>query len=170
LSHAVRFGLQKGSSNLYLFGLLRRLVTAGGEGPKPTEMIRSSRQRREKAQLPSDEYDKRLRAFVRIARAFGMEPVLLTQPLANIRNALTPNWADPLNQELFNDLIRQVGMEEEAVVIDLARHLTEKVPEWNQPMQIFYDGVHVNDSGSKIYAEYVAERLYEEVLISRHTR
>jgi lysophospholipase L1-like esterase len=163
-SHAVRFGLQKGSSNFYVLGLLRRLVTAGGGELKSTEMIRPSRQRREKAQLPSDEYEKRLRAFVRVSRAFGMEPVLITQPLANIRNALTPNWLDPLNQELFNHLIRKVSMEEGAVVIDLARHLIENVQGWNQPMKIFYDGVHVNDRGSEVYAGYIAERLYDEVL------
>jgi lysophospholipase L1-like esterase len=167
-SHSVRYGLQSGSSTFYLMGLMRKLLTVVDQ--RPTEMIRPERQRREKRRLPNDEYEKRLRAFVRISRAFGMEPVLMTQPLANIRNALTPDWVDPLNQEVFNYIVRKVGAEEDAIVIDLVRHLIEDIPEWNQPMKIFYDGVHVNDSGSEVYARFIAERLYDEVLTHRLNR
>jgi hypothetical protein len=81
----------------------------------------------------------------------------------------TPDWVDPLNQEVFNYIVRKVGVEEDTVVIDLVRHLIEDIPDWNQPMKIFYDGVHVNDRGSEVYAGYIAERLYE-VLASRVRR
>jgi lysophospholipase L1-like esterase len=167
-SHTVRYGLQSGSSNFYLIGLIRKLLTVAEQ--RPNEMIRPERQRREKRPLPNDEYEKRLRAFVGISRAFGIEPVLMTQPLANIRNALTPDWVDPLNQEVFNYLVRKVGTEEDTVVIDLVRHVIEDIPDWNQPMKIFYDGVHVNDSGSEVYARFIAERLYDEVLAHRLKR
>jgi hypothetical protein len=31
-------------------------------------------------------------------------------------------------------------------------------------MEVFYDGMHVTERGSQIYAEYIAERLLETVL------
>jgi hypothetical protein len=128
------------------------------------------REKREKAQIPWDEYERRLRTFVWISRAFGIEPVLMTQPLANIRNAFTPDWVDPRNQDVFNHIIRKVGAEEGAIVIDLVRHLVENIEGWNQHMKIFYDGMHVTDRGSEVYAEYIAERLYGELLARRLRR
>jgi lysophospholipase L1-like esterase len=94
----------------------------------------------------------------------------MTQPLANIRTAFTPDWVDPRNQEVFNHIIRTVGAEEGAVVIDLVRHLVENVENWKQPMKIFYDGVHVTDRGSEVYAEYIAERLDGAVLAHQLSR
>jgi lysophospholipase L1-like esterase len=161
-SHAIRFGLQKASSSLYFMGLFRKWATSGKQlGPEANPW---HREKREQAQIPRDEYERRLRAFIQISRAFGIEPVLMTQPLANIRNAFTPDWLDPRNQDVFNDFIRKVSAEEGAVAIDLVRHLVENVEGWNQHMKIFYDGVHVTDRGSEVYAEYIAERLYDEVL------
>jgi lysophospholipase L1-like esterase len=154
-SQAIRFGLQK-ASTIYFIGLFRKWATTSEQRPdaNPVHL-----EKRESAQIPRDEYERRLRAFVRISRAFGIEPVLMTQPLANIRNAFTPNWVDPRNQEVFNHIIRTVGAEEGAVVIDLVRYLFENVPDRNQPMKVFYDGMHVTDDGSEIYAEYIAEHL-----------
>jgi lysophospholipase L1-like esterase len=162
-SQAIRFGLQK-ASTIYFIGLFRKWATTSEQRPdaNPVHL-----EKRESAQIPRDEYERRLRAFVRISRAFGIEPVLMTQPLANIRNAFTPNWVDPRNQEVFNHIIRTVGAEEGAVVIDLVRYLFENVPDRNQPMKVFYDGMHVTDDGSEIYAEYIAEHLYDEVLAPR---
>jgi hypothetical protein len=128
------------------------------------------REKREQAQIPRDGYESRLQAFGRISRAFGIEPVLMTQPLANIRNAFTPDWVDPRNQEVFNHIIRMVGAEEGIVVIDLVRYLFENVEDWTHHMKLFYDGVHVTDRGSEVYAEYIAERLYDEVLARRLSR
>jgi lysophospholipase L1-like esterase len=166
-SQSVRFVLQKASSTFYFAGLFRRWATSVRLSPNANPL---RYEEREEVQLPRDEYgqyEKRLRASIRISRAFSIEPVLMTQPLANIRNALTPDWADPRNQEVLNHIIRKVGVEEGAVVIDLVRHLIEDVEGWDQPMKIFYDGVHVNDRGSEVYAEYIAERLYAEVLARR---
>jgi hypothetical protein len=77
---------------------------------------------------------------------------------------------DPRNQDVFNHIIRKVGAEEGAIVIDLVRHLVENIEGWNQHMKIFYDGMHVTDRGSEVYAEYIAERLYGEVLARRLRR
>jgi lysophospholipase L1-like esterase len=164
-AHAVRFGLQQASTTSYVMGVFRKWASTGKQH-RP-EANPWHREKRETAQIPREEYEKRLRAFVRLARAFGIAPVLMTQPLANIRNALTPDWVNPRNQEVFNQIIRTVGAEEGAVVIDLVRHLVETVEGWNQHMNIFYDGVHITDHGSEVYAEYIAERLYDEALARR---
>jgi lysophospholipase L1-like esterase len=166
-SHTIRFGLQKASSTLYFMGLFRKWATS--EKPRP-DANPWHREERETAQLPRDEYERRLRAFVWLSRAFGIKPVLMTQPLANIRNVFTPDWVDPRNQDMFNQIIRTVGAEEGIVVIDLVRHLVQNVENWNQHLNIFYDGVHVTDRGSEVYAEYIAERLYDAVLARRLSR
>jgi hypothetical protein len=167
-SHAIRFGLQKASTSFYFMGLFRKWASSGKQfrpDANPWHL-----EKREKAQIPMGEYESRLRAFVWLSRAFGIEPVLMTQPLANIRNAFTPDWVDPRNQDVFNHIIRTVGAEEGAVVIDLVRHLVENVENWNQYLNIFYDGMHVTDRGSEVYAEYIAERLYDEGLARRLSR
>ena len=110
--------------------------------------------------LPTAPFEDRLRAFVRLARSFDVEPVLMTQPLASSRNALTPAWADLGNQDRFNHVIREVARTEDALLIDLVRHLQEEVPGWDEPMKLFYDGMHVNDDGSRVYAAHIADQLY----------
>jgi lysophospholipase L1-like esterase len=164
LSHLGRFGLKTASSTVYVMGLFRQWATSG-ERPDANPWHRL--EKHETAQIPRVEYEQRLRAFVRLSRAFGIEPVLMTQPLASIRNGFTPDWVEPRNQEVFNQIMRTVGAEEGAVVIDLARHLVEHVEGWDDPMKLFYDGVHVTDRGSEVYAAYIAERLYDAVLARR---
>ena len=68
---------------------------------------------------------------------------------------------------MFNNIVRKVGVEEDAVVIDLVRYLIENIEAWDQPMKIFYDGVHVNDHGSEVYAEHIAKYLYDEMFVRR---
>jgi lysophospholipase L1-like esterase len=109
-------------------------------------------------------FEQRLRAFVGICRAFGIVPVLMTQPITDARNGLTPDWSNPHSQDVFNAAIRKVGAEERVHVIDLVRHLVEEVPGWNAPMRYFYDGLHVNDEGSRLYAKFIAAELQRDVL------
>jgi lysophospholipase L1-like esterase len=57
-------------------------------------------------------------------------------------------------------VIRAVGREEGAEVIDLARHLLEDVPLFaTAPAELLFDGMHVTDAGSRVYAEHIAEHL-----------
>jgi hypothetical protein len=119
---------------------------------------------RERAVVRSDEFVHRLRSFVGIARGFRIVPVLMTQPLITMITPLTPDWTDPRNQEIFNQLIRDVAQEEDVVLIDLAKHVLENVEGWDEPMRVFYDGAHVSDEGSRVYAEYIARRLLDSVL------
>jgi len=121
----------------------------------------------------SDELDgmfqRRLRAFVRVGHALGVQPVIMTQPLSNHFTSLAPDWTDHSVQFRFNELIRKVGREEDVIVIDLVRHLETNVPRWDEHMKLFYDGMHVNDNGSRIYGEHIAERLLPVVLaMSNH--
>ncbi len=121
----------------------------------------------QQVEIAADQFVARLRAFVRVARAFGIEPVLMTQPESTVRTPLSPDWLDLRKQEQFNGEIRRVAAEEGAVLIDLVRHLFDHVEGWDEPMKVFYDGVHVTNTGSRIYAEHIAERLAESVLASR---
>lgn len=161
LGDALRFLGQEGSSRSSLLGIVRRRSTAA-----PTERIREGRRETDSAAAvaASGEFVARLRAFVGICRAFGIEPVLMTQPLADFRTELTPSWIDLEVQPQFNEMIRRVGAESGVVVVDLVRFLEREVPGWNEPMTVFYDGMHVTDAGSELFAREIAARLGAEVL------
>ena len=77
---------------------------------------------------------------------------------------LTPEWIERTAQDRFNAIIRRVGEEEVVPVIDLVHHLQYRVPDWNKPMKIFYDAIHVTDKGSRVYAQHIAERLRPLIL------
>ncbi len=104
-------------------------------------------------------FTQRLQVFISICRAFQVEPVLMTQPTSGHYTALTPKWADEFAQTRFNEIIRQMGREKNVMVIDLMAHLQRDVPQWDEHLNLFYDGVHVTDRGSKIYAEYIAQQI-----------
>ena len=80
--------------------------------------------------------------------------------------SLTPRWANPNAQETFNEIVRRVGCEEDAVVIDLVKHVKENVPNWEEHLNLFYDGVHVTDEGSRVYGGHIAECLLPLVRVS----
>ncbi len=165
LGTVMRWALQRGSINSSLIGALRYWDTVRPRGEK-TEYKRPG-SLTESRSLPTEKYVARLKSFVGICRAFGITPVLMTQPAIHLRTSLTPDWTDPRNQEIFNHLLRQVGTEEEVLVIDLAGFFLHEVDDWKEPMVVFYDGVHFTDRGSELAAGYIAERLYESVLQAR---
>ncbi len=149
--------IRQASSHSSLFAALRMWLRLRQLEPRAFELAQHG-------EIASEEFVARLRAYIRVARAFGIEPVLMTQPVAGVRTPLTPDWTDPFNQEIFNQEIRRVVAEEDAVLIDLERYLFEHVEGWDEPMRVFYDGVHVTNSGSQIYAEHIVARLSESVL------
>jgi len=150
------------SKHSALFGALRGWATAS-QAAAPAGLKREGKPADSKP-LPTHEYVARLESFIGICRAFDIVPVLMTQPVINVRTPLTPDWSDPKNQEIFNHLIREVGREQGVVVIDLVRYLFEEVEGWNEPMVVFYDGVHVTDHGSQVFARHIADRLAADVL------
>jgi len=159
-----RWSLQEVSTRSWLAGALRKWLTMGqGEGAG-VRFAERAKLRREQVDVSTEPFVRRLRAFVGLARGFGIEPVLLTQPAISMVTPLTPGWIDVSNQQRFNEAVRRVAREEQVALIDLVRHLVEEVPDWNEPMEIFYDGIHVTDIGSLVYAEHIAERLVQDVL------
>jgi GDSL-like Lipase/Acylhydrolase family len=158
-----KWSLQIASSKLYLAALVRASASAEQLlAPDPTKDWRHNQ--RSLHQSSANLYRQRLKAFVHLCRSFDIQPVFMTQPFSGSTNALTPNWVDRTAQDQFNTVIRTVGEEEGVPVIDLVRYLQEQVPEWNKPMEIFYDAIHVTDKGSQVYAQYITERLLPLIL------
>ena len=158
-----KWSLQIASSNLYLAALVR--ASANAEQfltPDPTKDWRHNQPSLRQSTI--NLYRQRLKAFIHLCRSFDIQPVFMTQPFSGSTNALTPNWVDRTAQDQFNAIIRTVGEEEGVPVIDLVRYLQEQVPEWNKPMEIFYDAIHVTDKGSQVYAQYITERLLPLIL------
>lgn len=163
---ALRWPLQLASSKSWLMGALRSYLTLGSVERSPPADPNASPD----TLAPTEEYAKRLRAFARLSRAFGIEPVLMTQPSSAVPTADTPRWITARNQAAFNDVLRRVAREEDVALIDLARHLEDSVADWRDPMKIFYDGIHVTADGSRVYAEYIVQRLLETALRERESR
>jgi lysophospholipase L1-like esterase len=166
ISDLGKWSLQMVSSNLSLAGRVRAWDPTVSLGAIPADILRPKTTGAETQAKPVsmkpelvDVYRKRLQAFIHMSRAFGIQPVIMTEPFSGSTNALTPDWvkAEPLDE--LNAVIREVGEREGVPVIDLVRYLQENVPGWAKPMNVFYDGIHVTDQGSRVYAEYITERL-----------
>lgn len=112
-------------------------------------------------------YQERLAALIRISRAHGMEPVLLTQPvlygkgvdevtginLATLQ--VTPDMDGATAWEvleLYNDAVRTTGRKQGAPVIDLARELPKN-------SKYYYDLMHFTYEGGSRVAQIVAGQL-----------
>jgi lysophospholipase L1-like esterase len=155
----MRWALQSLSAHSALAGALRQVLTV-----RSAELGDFRRPVRGRTEPVADtEFAHRLRAFIGVCRAFGIEPVLMTQPFAPARTQLSPDWIDASDQERFNETIRTVARAEDAVLIDLARHIVQDVEGWDRPMRVFYDGIHVTAQGATRYADYVTARLVESV-------
>jgi lysophospholipase L1-like esterase len=118
----------------------------------------------ERVEAWTRQYESSLRQFVATTRAWGAQPVLMTQVWIE-----APEYADDpgfLTAERlarrglsistfavvharFNDVVRDVATDEGAVLIDLSA-----ARRW-RPADV-YDGLHFTDSGSRIAAEVVA--------------
>ena len=149
----LRYVMQRASSRLALAGLARRAATF------EEFEIQSGARYRDDLVDPGP-FRARLRMVVGITRALGARPVLMTQPLSMVgANELTPRWVAPNTHQLFNDVTREVAGETGAVLIDLASLVSEGALGEDELRRIFYDGMHVNDYGSSVYAAYIAEHL-----------
>ncbi len=120
--------------------------------------------------FPEQQYRNRVRAFVALARSLDIEPVLMTEPYAQFRTNLTPEWKNDTVQDEANRVLRGVGSESGVLVIDLMAHMQATVPDFNEPMAVFYDAIHFTDRGSQVVGEYIAARLHESGLLKRRER
>jgi lysophospholipase L1-like esterase len=150
-----RWLLEAASARSSLAGVVRRFSGFERDVPRPAPA----------APKPPDPepYAEQVRAWARAARALGSEPVLITEPLSSMRNELTPPWTDAAALAAFNERLRAIGREEGVTVVDLAE-LVAAEPEFATPEKIYYDGMHVNDAGARIYGRLVAEALARDVL------
>jgi len=155
-----RWFLQTLSAHSSLAGFLRRATLF--EGRQEIRRVAGTAFALPKAPDPAP-YAARVRAWVRTSRAFGIEPVLITEPLSTLRNELTPPWTDAGALAVFNERVREIGREEGAAVVDLAA-LVQAEPAFAAPEKIYYDGMHVNDEGARIYGRLVAQALARDVL------
>ncbi len=112
-------------------------------------------------------YRDRLEKLVRVSRAHGIEPVLITQPtlygpgidpvtgvdLQKIRLGENLNGALMYAvMEMYNDTLRRVGAENGVLVIDLAREMPRN-------SAYYYDYLHYTEAG----AAEVAEIIYRDL-------
>ena len=163
ITEFAKWSLQIASSELYLAALVRSSVNVEQIlASNPTKDWRHNQPSLHPSSI--NLYRQRLKALVHICRGFDIQPVFMTQPFSGSTNSLTPNWVDHTAQDQFNSVIRMIGAEEGVPVIDLVSYLQDQVPEWNKPMEIFYDAIHVTDKGSQVYAQYIAERLLPLIL------
>lgn len=112
-------------------------------------------------------YRDRLEKLVRVSRANGIEPVLITQPTL-YGPGIDPvtgvdlekiKLGDNLNgammhavMEMYNDTLRQVGAENGVLVIDLAREMPRN-------SAYYYDYLHYTEAG----AAEVAQIIYRDL-------
>jgi len=100
-------------------------------------------------------FEERLEIIVSMARSFKVRPVLMTQPLAFMKNNLTPEWSNFHRQKHLNEIIRYVANKNDVTLIDLSKHL-ESLPGFAvNPKNYLYDGMHVTDLGSEVYASHI---------------
>jgi len=108
-----------------------------------------------------------LKSFVSVNRAWGIEPILMTQfnrlntGDVFVRKAYEENQ-QPVSYNEFvrlykrsNEIVREVANEEKVFLIDLDK----QVP---QTSEFIYDSVHVNTKGSKVVAGVISKALLKQ--------
>lgn len=85
----------------------------------------------------ADEFRSAQLTFVRIANSFGITPVLMTQA----RREREERDGAELHDKL-NNIIRTVSKEEDILLIELAGKFSGN-------HELFYDGIHLNERGSR---------------------
>ena len=142
---------------------LRNTPQLAADRPRAQALVERHREK----SLPG--YRSRVRELVRLSRAHGIEPVLLTQPAlyGGDRDDVTGvslRWieVDAKGQlhgglawrvlEEYNDVVREVGAAEGVLVVDLARALPKS-------SRLYYDFVHFTDEGAREVAAITARAL-----------
>lgn len=112
----------------------------------------------------TDKFKKNLQVFINICKARGIIPVLMTQanrlkdnPDKVVRDSMQEfeiNQAINYNEfkklyDLFNEIIREIGRDNDILIIDLAKEIP-------QEKEYMFDAVHFNDNGSKFAAKIIS--------------
>jgi lysophospholipase L1-like esterase len=114
-----------------------------------------------------DEFRMNLQTFINICSARNITPVLMTQQnrfkeraqgiIYNAAKTFKSDYGIEYNDyketyDLFNETIRDVGKENNVLVIDLAKEIP-------QEQEYIYDSVHLNDTGSRLAAQIITREL-----------
>jgi lysophospholipase L1-like esterase len=101
-----------------------------------------------------DDYEAALRQFVGTAKAWNIQPVLMTQARLSATDAEGRFVPDAMAEAhaVFNDRLRVVAADENVPLIDLAT-----LHAWSR--HELYDGLHFNDTGSLVAARIIAAAL-----------
>lgn len=112
-------------------------------------------------------YRQRLQKLINICRQHGIQPIFLTQPVlygsgidpatgVNLGQKLVATGMDGHTAwevlELYNDIVRRLGREENFTVIDLARKMPKN-------SIYFYDLMHYTNTGAALVADLVYQQL-----------
>lgn len=161
-------GILKQIKDLFFPNLYSALYVALHPKTEPDEFghIRGKRININKAYLTS-EFKMNLQLFIDICKIRGISPVLMTQ--ANrFKNDPGPEIMNSMKKleeqnsityraykeiyDLFNEAIRETGVENNVLVIDLDKEVPKE-------KEYIYDVVHLNDNGSRLAAEIIKRDL-----------
>ncbi|WP_158269716.1 SGNH/GDSL hydrolase family protein [Desulfonatronum sp. SC1] len=163
-SRQIKWFLLNLSTRSHIFGLLREVEYWAFSSLYAVSMLSRNRQvemvtSSAEALVATEPFADRLKVFVAMVQSFGAQPVLMTQPIAEVTTELTPEWVDSLNQKRFNEAIRAVAASMNVPLVDLEQRLEEHADFTANPLTYFYDGIHVTDTGSQIYAREIVATL-----------
>ena len=118
-----------------------------------------------------DDFSSAIKSFVAVSRAWGIEPILMTQfnrisiDDIFIRNQYEKS-SQPISYDEFvklysvaNEVIRKIAEDDKVFLIDLDKEL-------NRNKMYIYDAVHLNTQGSIVVADYIANEMakkYHEI-------
>ncbi len=107
-------------------------------------------------------YKSRVLNLINLSRMMGSDPVLVTQPslfgkkLSNcINNDLKYISVNDLfwqRLEIYNDVLRDISVQDEVFLIDLARDMPKNT-------ELFYDGFHFTNKGAVFVGNYIYNKL-----------
>jgi lysophospholipase L1-like esterase len=157
------------SANAYKHGLMHQKIDL--KDFHPTGLLPPGTEEKYLGEYASPHYlagyEDRIRKLISVSRSNQIEPVLVTQPLlegpaiddvtgVNLGTIeVGPNRSGKMAwdlQEVYNDVTRRVGSEQNVQVIDLARRLPKT-------SRYFYDFVHFTNAGAQAVADILAQDL-----------
>lgn len=158
-----KYSVQMASTKSSVFGMLRKVSTISAD-----EFVRNDKIIYKNTRIVNiEQYRARIKIFIEICRAFGIKPIIMTQPLIGyLKNEITPEWTDLDTQDKFNQAIREIGTKTNTDVIDLTAYIVKNFSKDDEFKRIFYDGLHVTDYGSTVYATCIAEGIYKTLDIN----
>ena len=120
--------------------------------------------------VPPENYSQNLTAIISHARSHQMFPVLITAP--SDETQLKPFYNFPFPKEKlaaihrdYNEIVRQVGAQQNVPVIDLEKIIRQLMSHKDMP-KIFSDGIHFTPFGCKLVAQVLSQQLIDAGIVN----